>query len=280
MDDLQIFKLGTIMDNVSKKFKHNYKALMLDVDGTLVSNDYGGKISKKVKKSLLLSSKKITVGIASGRPLDRVTFIFNELGIKKPCVVGGGTQIVDPITRKILWEKPILPKDMRIITNALASLNAKVWVVDNTKELLFTKKMALQKPMNFFIPKIKERKANALIKAFSHIPTLALTKVVAYHHGYVALHITHFKATKEHATRKVAQLLNVKTKDIIGVGDGYNDFSLFKACGLKIAVGNAVKDLKKRADYIAPSVNEDGVAHIVEKFILRSNTPKNQVKIL
>ena len=52
------------------------------------------------------------------------------------------------------------------------------------------------------------------------------------------------------------------------MGDGYNDFPLLMACGLKIAMGNAVPELKAIADFIAPSVEEDGVATVIEKFIL------------
>ena len=51
------------------------------------------------------------------------------------------------------------------------------------------------------------------------------------------------------------------------VGDGYNDFPLLLAGGLKVAMGNAVSDLKKIADYIAPTVDEDGVATVIEKFL-------------
>ena len=40
------------------------------------------------------------------------------------------------------------------------------------------------------------------------------------------------------------------------------------ACGLKVAMGNAVDDLKAIADYIAPTVDEDGVADVINKFIL------------
>ena len=62
--------------------------------------------------------------------------------------------------------------------------------------------------------------------------------------------------------------LGINTHEIIGVGDGYNDFPLLMACGLKVAMGNAVEDLKAIADYIAPSVEEDGVADVIDKFIL------------
>lgn len=41
------------------------------------------------------------------------------------------------------------------------------------------------------------------------------------------------------------------------------------ACGFKVAMGNAVDEVKAIADYIAPPVEEDGVADVIEKFILK-----------
>jgi hydroxymethylpyrimidine pyrophosphatase-like HAD family hydrolase len=41
------------------------------------------------------------------------------------------------------------------------------------------------------------------------------------------------------------------------------------ACGFKVAMGNAVPELKAIADYIAPSVEEDGLAHVLEKYIIK-----------
>ncbi|KKS86821.1 MAG: hypothetical protein UV61_C0006G0022 [Candidatus Gottesmanbacteria bacterium GW2011_GWB1_43_11] len=75
-------------------------------------------------------------------------------------------------------------------------------------------------------------------------------------------------ASKLHGIHRVSQLLPVEPHEIIGVGDGYNDFPLLMACGLKIAMGNAVPDLKAIADFVAPGVEEDGVAVVIEKFIL------------
>ena len=68
----------------------------------------------------------------------------------------------------------------------------------------------------------------------------------------------------------VANLLKIKTTEIIGVGDGYNDFPMLLACGLKVAMDNANDDLKAIADYIAPSVDDDGVADVIEKYILNA----------
>lgn len=62
--------------------------------------------------------------------------------------------------------------------------------------------------------------------------------------------------------------LGVKKKDIIAVGDGMNDLPLFKACGFKVAMGNANPELKALADYVAPNVEDDGIVDVIEKFIL------------
>jgi HAD superfamily hydrolase (TIGR01484 family) len=256
------------MDIMNIKFKHNYKAIMLDVDGTLVTNEYAGKISPKVKQTILRANAKVKVGIASGRPLARVGVIFDELKLKIPCVISGGTQVVNPVTREILWEQPILKKDLQTIRKIINKVPYKVWVVDESDEILYSSKSKLKKPVNFFMSKILEEEADRLIELLSPIQTLALTKVVAYTPGYVSLHITHAQATKQHAIEKVAEILNLQKDQIIGVGDGHNDIPLFRACGLRVAMGDAVPGLKARADYIAPSCNEDGVAHIFEKFIM------------
>lgn len=250
------------------KFKHDYKAIMLDVDGTLVTNEYAGKITPKVKQTILKANSKVKVGIASGRPLARVGFIFDELKLKIPCVVGGGTQVVDPVTRRIIWEQPILKKDATAIRRILDKVPYKVWVVDEIDEILLSPKLKLKKPLNFFMSKILEEEADRLITLLSPIPTLTLTKVVAYTPGYVSLQITHAEATKQHAIEKVAEILKLDKDQIIGVGDGHNDIPLFKACGLRVAMGDAVPLLKEHADYIAPRCIDDGVAHVFEKFIM------------
>lgn len=53
------------------------------------------------------------------------------------------------------------------------------------------------------------------------------------------------------------------------VGDGGNDLPLFELAGFKVAMGNAEEVLKKQADWIAPSVDEDGLAVAIKKFILK-----------
>ena len=98
--------------------------------------------------------------------------------------------------------------------------------------------------------------------------SISVFTVKSWTPGKIDVIVSHPKSTKQHGIFEVAKILNIETHDIIGVGDGYNDFPLLMACGLKVAMGNAVEDLKAIADYIAPSVEDDGVADVIEKFVI------------
>ncbi len=55
---------------------------------------------------------------------------------------------------------------------------------------------------------------------------------------------------------------------MIACGDGYNDLSMIRFAGLGVAMENGVLPVRQAADYITLSNNDDGVAHVVEKFML------------
>ena len=105
----------------------------------------------------------------------------------------------------------------------------------------------------------------------AQISTIALHKVPSWTPTKWGINITNSEVSKQHAIIEVAKILGIETHEIIGIGDGYNDFPLLMACGLKVAMGNAVPELKAIADYIAPSVEDDGVADVIEKFILHQH---------
>ena len=57
-------------------------------------------------------------------------------------------------------------------------------------------------------------------------------------------------------------------EEMIACGDGYNDLTMIQYAGLGVAMENAVLPVRKAADYITASNNEDGVGLVVEKFML------------
>ena len=64
----------------------------------------------------------------------------------------------------------------------------------------------------------------------------------------------------------------ISREEVIACGDGYNDLSMIRFAGLGVAMANAAKDIQSEADFVTLSNEEDGVAHVIEHFIL---SPEN-----
>jgi hydroxymethylpyrimidine pyrophosphatase-like HAD family hydrolase len=65
----------------------------------------------------------------------------------------------------------------------------------------------------------------------------------------------------------VAEHLGFEAEHTVGIGDGENDLELLEWAGFGIAVENADDGLKERADWVCPSVDEDGVAQVLEAYL-------------
>jgi hydroxymethylpyrimidine pyrophosphatase-like HAD family hydrolase len=61
--------------------------------------------------------------------------------------------------------------------------------------------------------------------------------------------------------------LGIDRENVVGVGDGENDHSLLAACGLGIAVANAVPALKQRADFVTSEARGRGVIEVCDQLI-------------
>jgi hydroxymethylpyrimidine pyrophosphatase-like HAD family hydrolase len=102
------------------------------------------------------------------------------------------------------------------------------------------------------------------------IPDIHVTKSVSgTGEKSQSVHVTNINATKQVAVGKLLEILKLKKEQVIGIGDSYNDFPLLLSCGLKVAMENAMPEIKEIADYIASSYEEEGVVKVLEKFILK-----------
>jgi hydroxymethylpyrimidine pyrophosphatase-like HAD family hydrolase len=63
---------------------------------------------------------------------------------------------------------------------------------------------------------------------------------------------------------EVAKMCGVDASDAWVFGDGLNDLDMFGWAGCSVAMGNAHADVVAKADLVAPSNDEDGVAVILE----------------
>jgi Cof subfamily protein (haloacid dehalogenase superfamily) len=76
------------------------------------------------------------------------------------------------------------------------------------------------------------------------------------------------KSHKGFGIAALAKYLNLSADEIICVGDGGNDKQMIEFAGLGVAMENAVDDVKSIAQHITSSNDEDGVAKVIEDFIL------------
>ena len=76
------------------------------------------------------------------------------------------------------------------------------------------------------------------------------------------------EVSKGRGVARLAAHLGIPQSATIAVGDNENDLSMVQWAGLGVAMGNAAPEVKAAADWIAPSVAEDGVAAVIERFIL------------
>lgn len=85
------------------------------------------------------------------------------------------------------------------------------------------------------------------------------------------LEIMPFGVTKGSMMPILLQKLNIKREELITFGDNYNDMTMIGYAGFGVAMANGENDVKKIADYVCESNNDDGVAKTLEKFVLKSS---------
>jgi HAD superfamily hydrolase (TIGR01484 family) len=250
--------------------KKQYKALMLDLDGTTIPNDIDGVPSKKVIDAISQAGKHVHVGFITGRPYEYTKRINSYLALTGPSISSGGAQVIDVGSDKILWQKVLREKELLQIFKILDTYHYKTLVQKSgsSSVLELSKVDRPKEVITMSVMDIEPDRIDEVMVAFKEIPNISSNKIVGWTKGTFWVQISHVNATKQQGIFEVAKVLHIKPTEIIGVGDGYNDFPLLMACGLKIAMGNAVPELKKIADYVAPSVEDDGVAHVIEKYIL------------
>ena len=73
---------------------------------------------------------------------------------------------------------------------------------------------------------------------------------------------------KDESLKELLKILDIEEKKLIACGDGMNDIPMLKIAGLPVAMSNAYDAVKEYADVIAPSNDENGVAYIIDKYIL------------
>lgn len=246
-----------------------YKLLILDIDGTVVRNQITD-VSSNVIRVLRKASSLIEISFCTGRTNEKILDLVDSTGLNNSYhILESGTKALNP---KGIFEyvKSISLDDAYEIVKVAGDTTKDFgfcidgkWDnnLDETEQGTIT-----NVAINSSNPKQTEKilkKVNILKSRFNIAQGSHISNPNGAH-----IMITNKEADKEFGIKYIQKKLGIKKEEAIGVGDMPNDLPLFKSVGLKIAMGNAHEELKKEADYIAPSVEKDGLVDVIEKFIL------------
>ena len=251
----------------------NYKLLLADIDGTLTHN-LGMPARKflpsvRLKKAVRYAKKLIQISLCTGRDTATVLQVARTLHLNTPLIIEGGTKIIDAKGNEI-WARYLVLKSAEIIIELLRSFESEFSIIVEGIELFNQlPEPRLKRVSAVLIYDLSPYKISILKKQLVVCRDLSL----AFNQDRLGntVYITHKDGTKSHGVKRLLKLLSINKSEVIGIGDGNNDIPLLMECGFKVAMGNAVPELKAIADYIAPDVENDGVAHVLVKFILKKN---------
>ncbi len=266
----------------------DYKMLVLDLDDSLLGSDL--KISSRNEEALLAAIQKgVLVTIATGRMFSSTIPYVEQLGIDIPIITYQGALIKNALSHKTLLHIPIeWEVSMDLIRDSKENgyyiqgyIDDKYYMEEENEYSDFYHTISGRR--GIVVSDLEEYAQNREVTKFIIIdePEKVLRLRDRYEDLYgdrlqvtiskpQFLEFTHRDATKGKAIECLADMLDIDREAVIAVGDSYNDLSMIEFAGLGVAMGNAPDEVRKVADYVTLSNDEAGVAHVIEKFILRS----------
>ena len=220
--------------------RKTFKALVADLDHTL--SDTPGSISREVSMSLWrLRKERKKIIIASGRELailrSMISFAWADM-----IVAENGGIIFDLHNNKeyFLGEKE----------NEVCSVFRKMEHPEvNVRQTIVS------------LPRKYEEWAKKIVVQ-NHL------KAKMRHNRWDLL-IMPPEIDKGQGVKKALGLLNILPEFAAYIGDAENDLDLFQLPGFKVAVANAVEELKNRADLVTSHPNGKGVVEFINSYLPR-----------
>lgn len=271
------------------------KLIALDIDGTLVLPDL--TITPRVQAAIKTAIERgIVVTLATGRGAVPTDQFAASLGLTAPLVCMQGAQIYDYLKRDVLHET-FLPDGVQEWAVSLAEEHGwdlhfesrefvyhsnRIDSVDEVREIYrLSNRRAVEdfmedmphRPHKFLVALrdpseaqdvIKELRASAAAAGFdleivvsSPFLVEGLAKGINKSIGLIWL----------------TEQLSITAADVLAIGDNDNDVEMLTWAGTGVAMGNGSERAKAAADWVAPSVLEDGAAIAIERFALGGQAP-------
>jgi Cof subfamily protein (haloacid dehalogenase superfamily) len=264
-----------------------YKMLVLDMDDTLLTDDY--KISTLNKEMILKAQKQgIYVVLASGRPTSAMTAYAKELelDLSNSYMISFNGAIISNVKTGEIFFKQTLTKEqihelhtfsIKSKTHIITYLNNEI-ISESDSEFIEIEKQITGLPHNKVTNFVEAVTTDAVKCILLEEPTYLkkvekdLKKVMP--HLSITMSKPFFLEVAQQGIDKAASLkllakkLNILQTEIIAVGNAGNDLTMIQYAGLGVWVDNVNPELRHKADVIVASNNNNGVAEVIQKYIL------------
>ncbi len=258
----------------------NVKIVFVDLDGTLKDNK--GLVSINNKKTFQkLRDIGIEIVISTGRPLSYAVNYARQYLASPYTISSNGAEIYNYITKKVIY-KASLTKETILKLEDLINKNNLSFIANS---LLHSYTNILEgevgkKQVESFSELIDEEITQVIIQSFdpltmelvkkqlASIPEVRIANKVLGDRLFgkrMFFDITANNVSKGNAVRILCEYLNIPFDKTMAVGDADNDIEMLKSVNIKVAMENASENLKKVANVITASNEDEGVSKILEE---------------
>lgn len=265
-----------------------YQLIALDMDGTLLNEDK--LISQRTHEAVAaLKAVGKRVVLATGRPIQGILKYIQELNLFDEhdyVVTFNGALVQSTKDQTVLVDMPLnlkaykelyeLSKELGVNIHALTE-NSVLTPVNNP----YTEIESRINGIPIIVTPVDEVAEDTLIvkvmfidapdvleQAIAKLPGWVKEKYSVLRSAPYFLEFLDPKVNKGFGVDAVVKTLGLSQKQVICVGDAGNDLAMIEYAQLGVAMENATAELKAAADYVTLSNDEDGVAHVIEKFML------------
>lgn len=260
--------------------------IAVDLDGTLLTDKK--TISTRTKEALQTAVKQgHKVVISTGRPFRSSSMYYEELALNTPIVNFNGALIHHPLDPDWgVYHSPLqlhTAKEVIETCNDFGVQNIMIEVMDEVylrqhDELMVQSFIAPTAEVNLLPENFQSDPTSLLIHPFEHNLD-QLRRFLSEHHAEVIDHrkwgapwnvieVIRKGLSKAVGLERVCASFDIPAERVIAFGDEDNDFEMIEFAGTGVAMGNAIKALKERANAVTKTNEEDGIAHFLEANLL------------
>ncbi|MEI0492017.1 Cof-type HAD-IIB family hydrolase [Brachyspira intermedia] len=259
--------------DISDISKDKIKLIATDLDGTLLNNNKEiSKFNQEILKTLI-NDYKIELVLSSGRGFDGIKKYNDILCNSNYSIVTNGSNIIDS-NGNILYRKRLEEDISKGIIKLAEKYDVCLHFFDDLKYIVsrddFHIKSYIQiektREITVGIENIEDYRFDKII-IFGNREILNKLKididsnfdVNSCFSGETLLEVICKDVSKGNALKWICNKKGIDIKNTIAFGDNLNDIEMIECAGIGVAMSNAEEELKRKADYITFSNEEDGV---------------------